>query len=44
MKTMLDRANLLYGSDYAFEDIYFLSAAAEDAEGVDERAVNGLEA
>ena len=43
MKTMLDRVNSLYGSDYVFEDIYFLSAAAEDAEGVDERAVNGLE-
>lgn len=43
MKTMLDRANSLYGSDYAFEDIYLLSTAAEDAEGVDKRAVTGLE-
>ena len=43
MKTMLDRANSLYGSDYCFEDIYMLSAAAEDKEGVDKRAVGGLE-
>lgn len=43
MKTLLDRANSLYGSNYAFRDIYLLSAAAEDAEGVDSRAINGLE-
>lgn len=43
MKTMLDRANPLYAADYAFRDIYLLSAAAEDEEGVDSRAVSGLE-
>ena len=43
MKTMLDRANCLYGSNYAFRDIYLLSAAAEDAEEVDSRAISGLE-
>ncbi len=43
MKTMLDRVNCLYGSDYAFRDIYFMSAAAEDGTEVDRRAVNGLE-
>lgn len=43
MKTLLDRANSLYGSDYEFGDIYLLSAAAEDEEGVDSRAVSGLE-
>ena len=43
MKTMLDRANPLYAADYTFRDIYFLSAAAEDEDGVDARAVNGLE-
>lgn len=43
MKTLLDRANALYSADYAFRDIYFLSSAAEDEEGVDERAVRGLE-
>ncbi len=29
MKTMLDRSNPLYPSDYAFRDIYLLAAAAE---------------
>ncbi|MCI8284051.1 MAG: flavodoxin family protein [Firmicutes bacterium] len=42
MKTLLDRANSLYPSDYAFRDIYLLSVAAEDEEGVDEGAVHGL--
>lgn len=43
MKTLLDRANSLFPSEYAFRDIYFLSSAAEDEEGVDERAIHGLE-
>lgn len=42
LKTLLDRANSLYDSDYKFEDVYVLSTAAEDEEGVDERAVNGV--
>ena len=32
MKTMLDRANPLYDSDYQFRDVYLLAAAAEDEE------------
>lgn len=43
MKTLLDRANPLYADDYAFRDVCLLSAAAEDAAGVDARAVSGLE-
>lgn len=43
MKTMLDRANPLYGSDYHFREIYMLSAAAEDEKDVPERAKSGLE-
>ncbi len=42
MKTLLDRANALYDSDYAFSDIYMLTAAAEDADDVPERAIGGL--
>ena len=42
LKTLLDRANSLYSSDYKFRDIYFLSTAAEDEDGVDERAIHGL--
>ena len=43
VKTLLDRANPLYSLDYKFRDVYFLSAAAENEEGVDSRAVSGLE-
>lgn len=42
MKTLLDRANSLYSSDYKFRETYMLSTAAEDEDGVDKRAVNGL--
>lgn len=43
MKTLLDRGNPMYSADYAFRDIYLLSAAAEDGEDVPKRAVNGLD-
>lgn len=42
MKTLIDRINPLFDSDYRFTDVYFLSAAAEDADGVDARAIEGL--
>lgn len=42
MKTLLDRMNVLYSSDYAFQDIYMLTCAAEDEDYVPERAVSGL--
>ncbi|MGN1376190.1 MAG: flavodoxin family protein [Prevotella sp.] len=43
MKTLLDRANPLYDSDYHFRNIYMLTAAAEDEENVPQRAISGLE-
>ena len=43
MKTMIDRANALFPTDYAFRDIYFLSSAAEDGEDVDTGALQGLD-
>ena len=42
MKVMIDRANSLYETDYQFRDVYLLSTAAENEEGVDRRAINGL--
>lgn len=42
MKTLLDRANPLYPSDYRFRDIYILISAAEDAPTTPEGTVNGL--
>ncbi len=43
MKTMLDRGNPLFTSDYAFRDVYFIATAAEDEEYVWQRAKSGLE-
>ena len=43
LKTLLDRANPLYGSDYAFRQIYLLTAAAEDQPFVRQKAISGLQ-
>ena len=43
MKTLLDRLNPLYPTDYKFRNIYMLSTAAEDEDFVPERAVSGLQ-
>lgn len=42
MKTMLDRANPLFESDYRFREVYLLCTAAEDADGTAENAIRGL--
>ena len=43
MKTLLDRLNPLYPSDYKFRNVYMLSVAAENEEFVPEKAVSGLQ-
>ena len=43
LKTLLDRANPLYPSDYRFREVYALAAAAEDEEHVPEKAFSGIE-
>ena len=43
LKTLLDRLNPLFPSDYAFTDVYLLSSAAEDEDHVPQRAVSGVE-
>ena len=43
MKTMLDRGNPLYTTDYAFRDVYLICTAAENDDHVWERAKSGLE-
>jgi multimeric flavodoxin WrbA len=43
MKTLLDRANPLFSSDYAFCDVYMLTTAADNEPYAPERAVNGLQ-
>lgn len=43
MKTLLDRMNPLYSSDYRFRRVYMLSVAAEDETYTPEKAVSCLE-
>ncbi len=42
MKTLLDRLNPLFPSDYRFRKIYLLTTAAEDEAHVPEKALSGL--
>ena len=42
MKTLLDRLNPLYPSDYKFRNVYMMSVAAEEDPHVPDRAVSGL--
>ena len=43
MKTLLDRMNPLYPSDYKFHKVYMLSTATEDEDYVPKKAVSGLQ-
>lgn len=43
MKTMLDRANPLYSSEYQFRELYLLACAAEDEASTVEGTVRGLQ-
>lgn len=42
MKTLLDRLNPLFSTDYKFRDIYMIATAAENDESAFEKAYNGL--
>ena len=43
MKTLLDRANPLFTSDYRFRDVYLLASAAENEDSAVDGALHGLE-
>ena len=43
MKTLLDRMNPLYPSDYRFRKVYMLMTATEDEDYVPEKATSGLQ-
>lgn len=43
LKTLLDRANPLYGSDYAFTQAYLLATAAEDEPSTPEGAIKAVQ-
>lgn len=42
MKTLIDRANALYVSDYKFREIYLITTSADNEEGVVQTVINGL--
>jgi len=42
LKTLLDRLNPLFSSDYSFTDVYFLSAAYEDGEATFKGSVTAI--
>ena len=42
MKTLLDRLNPLYPTDYRFRKVYMIATAAENGDFVFEKAYNGL--
>lgn len=43
MKTLLDRLNPLFPSDYSFRDVYMIATAAENDENAFEIAYSGLQ-
>ena len=43
MKTLIDRSNPLFTSDYNFRDIYLIAACADDSESAVEGATKGLQ-
>lgn len=43
MKTLLDRTNPLFPTDYAFRDVYLLASAAANEPTAADRAVQGLQ-
>lgn len=43
LKTLLDRMNPLYESDYRFREVYLIATAADSGDATFERARNGLD-
>ena len=43
LKTMLDRSNPLYPSDYAFRDIYLLASSTDEASSAIDGAINDMQ-
>lgn len=42
MKTMIDRANALFSSDYKFREVYLIATAADSTQGLIKTVINGL--
>lgn len=42
MKTLIDRANSLFTSDYKFKEVYLVTASADNGEDAIKRVINGI--
>lgn len=42
MKTVIDRANSLFCSDYKFREVYLITASADDGDDVAQTVINGV--
>ena len=42
MKTLIDRANALFTSDYKFKEVYLITASADNGENAIKRVINGI--
>jgi multimeric flavodoxin WrbA len=42
MKTLIDRANSLYSSNYKFKEVYVITASADGSKGVAQTVINGV--
>lgn len=42
MKTIIDRANYLYSSDYKFREVYLITTSADNTKGVMQTVLNGV--
>ena len=43
MKTIIDRANPLFASDYKFREVYLITASADTGEEAVKRVINGVQ-
>ena len=43
MKTVIDRANSLYSSNYKFREVYLITTSTDDSKGVEDRVVSGVQ-
>ena len=43
MKTVIDRANSLYSSNYKFREVYLVTTSTEDSKDVADRVISGVQ-
>jgi len=43
MKTVIDRANSLYSSNYKFREVYLVTTSTEDSKDVADKVISGVQ-